>query len=80
MERIDARIAVSAHGAGDGRSSWLAGHYEVIPNGVSCPSTAGAAGREHRIAFIGRHDRRKGLAVLLRAWPEMRRRPARGCG
>ena len=31
-------------------------------------------GREHRIVFIGRHDARKGLPVLLRAWPEIRRR------
>ena len=73
MERIDARIAVSEQARATAEH-WLPGHYEVIPNGVYVPEEADAAGREHRIAFIGRHDRRKGLAVLLQAWPELRRR------
>src|SRR4029079_629649 len=34
---------------------------------------ADPAGREHRVVFIGRHDTRKGLPVLLRAWPEIPR-------
>src|SRR5262249_37663689 len=29
--------------------------------------------RENTIVFIGRHEPRKGLQVLLRAWPEIRR-------
>jgi phosphatidyl-myo-inositol alpha-mannosyltransferase len=73
MERIDARIAVSDQ-ARTTAERWLPGDYEVIPNGVFVPEDAAPAGREHRIAFIGRHDRRKGLAVLLQAWPELRRR------
>src|SRR4029453_17037812 len=31
-------------------------------------------GREHTVVFAGRHEPRKGLHVLLRAWPEIRRR------
>jgi phosphatidylinositol alpha-mannosyltransferase len=73
MDRIDARIAVSEQ-ARASAARWLPGHYEVIPNGVFVPEEAEPAGREHRIAFVGRHDRRKGLAVLLHAWPELRRR------
>jgi phosphatidylinositol alpha-mannosyltransferase len=38
------------------------------------PDEADAAGREEQIVFVGRHEPRKGLQVLLRAWPEVRRR------
>ena len=40
----------------------------------SSPTTSTPAGREHTIVFAGRHEPRKGLQVLLRAWPEIRRR------
>ncbi len=73
MDRLDARIAVSEQARATA-SYWLPGDYEVIPNGVQVPDAADAGNREHRIAFIGRHDRRKGLAVLLQAWPEIHRR------
>ncbi len=73
IDRVDARIAVSEQ-ARASAARWLPGDYEVIPNGVLVPEEADPGGREHRIAFIGRHDRRKGLAVLLRAWPEIHRR------
>jgi phosphatidylinositol alpha-mannosyltransferase len=73
MERIDARVAVSAEARATAER-WLPGRYEVIPNGVRIPDPARTGPREHRIAFIGRHDRRKGLSVLLQAWPEIRRR------
>jgi phosphatidylinositol alpha-mannosyltransferase len=48
--------------------------FEIVPNGVVVPEHADPGNREHRIVFIGRHDARKGLPVLLRAWPEIRRR------
>ena len=73
MERFDHRIAVSE----EARASvqhWLPYEFEVIPNGVLIPPHADAGGRENRIVFIGRHDSRKGMPVLLRAWPEVRRR------
>jgi phosphatidyl-myo-inositol alpha-mannosyltransferase len=72
-ERIDARIAVSRLAADTARR-WLGGEFELIPNGVVVPERADPENREHRVVFIGRHDFRKGLPVLLHAWPEIRRR------
>jgi phosphatidylinositol alpha-mannosyltransferase len=72
-ERLDLRIAVSEQ-ARASASRWLPGEYEVIPNGVLIPDHAHAGGREHRIVFAGRQEPRKGLQVLLRAWPELHRR------
>jgi phosphatidyl-myo-inositol alpha-mannosyltransferase len=73
MERIDRRIAVS-DAARESAARWLPGEFEVIPNGVLIPEHAEPGGREHRVVFIGRHDPRKGMPVLLRAWPEIHRR------
>jgi phosphatidylinositol alpha-mannosyltransferase len=72
-DRIDHRIAVSPH-ARDSAAAWLPGEYEVVPNGVLIPPAADAHGREHQVIFAGRQEPRKGLHVLLRAWPEVRRR------
>jgi phosphatidyl-myo-inositol alpha-mannosyltransferase len=72
MDRIDHRIAVSEQ-ARDSAARWLPGAYDIVPNGVLIPPEANPADREHRIAFVGRHDPRKGLQVLLRAWPEVHR-------
>lgn len=72
-ERIDHRIAVSRQSR-ETWQRWLPGDYEVIPNGVLIPPAADPGSREHQIAFVGRHEARKGLAVLLRAWPELHRR------
>jgi len=71
-ERLDHRIAVSQDAA-DSARRYLPGDYEVIPNGVAMPERADPVGRENRIVFLGRHEPRKGLQVLLRAWPEIRR-------
>jgi phosphatidylinositol alpha-mannosyltransferase len=73
IDRIDHRIAVSER-ARESQQRWLPGEYDVIPNGVLAPDEAPEAGREHRVVFAGRHERRKGLQVLLRAWPEIHRR------
>jgi len=72
-DRFDARIAVSEHAAETARA-WLPGDYELVPNGVLIPDEADAGDREHRLLFAGRQEPRKGLPVLLRAWPEIRRR------
>jgi phosphatidyl-myo-inositol alpha-mannosyltransferase len=73
QQRVDYRIAVSEQ-ARASAARWLPGPYDVIPNGVLVPPDVDPAGREHAIVFAGRHEPRKGLHVLLRAWPEIRRR------
>jgi phosphatidyl-myo-inositol alpha-mannosyltransferase len=71
--RIDRRIAVSER-ARDSAARWLPGDYEIVPNGVLIPAEADPARREHTVTFAGRQEARKGLQVLLRAWPEIHRR------
>ncbi len=71
LARIDLRIAVSEQARRTAGTS-ASGHYEVIPNGVELPQSVDPAGRSDRIVFLGRHDPRKGLPVLLRAWPRLR--------
>jgi phosphatidylinositol alpha-mannosyltransferase len=73
IDRIDYRIAVSEQ-ARASVSRWLPGAYDIVPNGVLVPPAADAADRDHTVVFIGRHDPRKGLPVLLAAWPEIHRR------
>jgi phosphatidylinositol alpha-mannosyltransferase len=73
MDRIDYRIAVSEQ-ARDSAARWLPGAYDVVPNGTLTPPEADVAGREHHVVFIGRHDPRKGLSVLLAAWPAIHAR------
>ena len=72
-DRLDYRIAVSPH-ARDTAAAWLPGDYELVPNGVLIPPAADPHGRAHQVVFAGRQEPRKGLHVLLRAWPEVRRR------
>jgi phosphatidyl-myo-inositol alpha-mannosyltransferase len=71
LDRIDLRIAVSelARRTAAGQAP---GDYELIPNGVELPEGVEPGGRADRIVFAGRHDPRKGLPVLLRAWPRLR--------
>jgi phosphatidylinositol alpha-mannosyltransferase len=73
LDRIDARIAVSER-ARASAERYSPGSYEVIPNGVLIPPSAPPSGRRHRILFVGRQEPRKGLPVMLRAWPEIYRR------
>ena len=72
-DRLDHRIAVSEP-ARESAARYLPGDYELIPNGVLVPDEAEAGGRANQIVFVGRQEPRKGLQVLLRAWPEIRRR------
>jgi phosphatidylinositol alpha-mannosyltransferase len=67
-ERIDYRIAVS-EAARRAAEPYLGGSFEVIPNGIVLPDRFDAGNRDGNIVFIGRNERRKGLHVLLRAWP-----------
>src|SRR4029079_1881617 len=71
-ERLDHRIAVSPDAATTVQK-YLPGEDEEIPNGGAMPQGRDPGERENRIVFVGRHEPRKGLQVLLRAWPEIRR-------
>ncbi len=73
IERIDHRIAVSEQ-ARESVARHYPGEYEIVPNGVLIPPEADPTGREDRVVFVGRHEARKGLHVLLRAWPAIHRR------
>jgi phosphatidyl-myo-inositol alpha-mannosyltransferase len=73
LDRVDHRIAVSEP-ARVSASRYFPGDYELIPNGVLVPEQADPGSREDRIVFVGRQEPRKGLQVLLRAWPEIHRR------
>jgi phosphatidylinositol alpha-mannosyltransferase len=72
LDRVDQRIAVSRMAA-ESAERWLGPGFEIVPNGVVVPEHADPSGREHHVVFIGRHDTRKGLPVLLRAWPGIHR-------
>jgi phosphatidyl-myo-inositol alpha-mannosyltransferase len=69
-ERIDYRIAVS-ESARRAAEPNVGGPIEVIPNGIFVPERFDPGGRNGNVVFIGRNERRKGLEVLLRAWPEV---------
>jgi phosphatidylinositol alpha-mannosyltransferase len=68
MRRIDHRIAVS-EAARRAAEPYVGGPIEVIPNGVSLPESFETGRRNGNVVFIGRNEKRKGLQVLLRAWP-----------
>ena len=72
-DRIDYKIAVSEQ-ARAAALPWIGGPIDIVPNGVALPPAPNPHGREQHVVFIGRHESRKGLPVLLRAWPEVARR------
>ncbi|MEA2022885.1 MAG: glycosyltransferase family 4 protein [Actinomycetota bacterium] len=46
--------------------------YRIIPNGIDVSGYATGPKVSGRVAFLGRDDERKGLPVLLEAWPTVR--------
>jgi phosphatidylinositol alpha-mannosyltransferase len=73
LDRIDHYIAVSEQAKASAQR-WVPYDFEVIPNGVLIPPEAEPWNRADTVVFIGRHDPRKGMPVLLRAWPTVHRR------
>jgi phosphatidylinositol alpha-mannosyltransferase len=69
-DRIDHRIAVS-EAARRSAEPYIGGPFEIIPNGIFLPSRFDAGSRDGNVVFIGRNEQRKGLQVVLRAWPEV---------
>jgi phosphatidylinositol alpha-mannosyltransferase len=79
MEKVSARIAVS-EAARTTLMRHVGGDAVVIPNGVDVSTFANAKpmfgwpGKNQSIVFLGRGDEpRKGLSVLVEAYPEIRR-------
>ena len=66
--RIDIRVGVSDDAVLLVRR-YIGGDYEVLFNGIELDMfrSSPAAGRENAIFFLGRHEPRKGLSVLLEA-------------
>lgn len=50
------------------------GEVEIIPNGIEVDAFAGQDRLPYRVTFLGRDEPRKGLGVLLAAWPHIRAR------
>ena len=46
--------------------------YRIVPNGIDVGSFTTGPKEPLRVAFLGRDDERKGLSVLLEAWPTIR--------
>ena len=71
--RIDVRVAVSEV-ARQSAASLCPGEYEVLFNGVDLDRFAQARPLQPRapaVLFLGRHERRKGLRVLLEAFSQL---------
>lgn len=78
VNRLHARTAVSEEARRLAQGS-LGGEYLVIPNGVDVDRFASAPrwpSPEPAVLFVGRHEERKGLGVLLDAFASLER-PAR---
>ena len=70
MRRV-AATAVSETAASPLPEAW--GEVSIIPNALEVARYEVAASRiDHRVSFLGRDDPRKGLDVILEAWPSIR--------
>ncbi|MDP9005820.1 MAG: glycosyltransferase family 4 protein [Actinomycetota bacterium] len=72
-QRLGRRCAVSAEAAALARRH-LGGRYDLVPNGVEVARFADVdpwPTDAPTVVFVGRHEPRKGLAVLVAALPEL---------
>jgi phosphatidylinositol alpha-mannosyltransferase len=70
---LDHRIAVS-DAARRAAEPVIGGPFEIVPNGVELPPEVDPGNRNGNVVFIGRNEPRKGLPVLLKAWPRVHER------
>lgn len=71
MARLSARAVVSESALETARANWYDAEYVVLWNGIEVDRCAAAVPTPTdgpAAFFIGRHEPRKGLAVLLEAW------------
>ena len=79
LAKINGRIAISRR-ARDAAEPYVTGDFRIIPSGIDLsrfhpavsPRPEHAPG-QRRILFLGRLDERKGLEVLLRAFPAVQK-------
>jgi phosphatidylinositol alpha-mannosyltransferase len=69
LRRLNVITAVSPVAA---RVVAATGRVRIVPNGIDVDEYGGATKRPGSVAFLGRDDERKGLPVLIDAWPEIR--------
>ena len=75
MARLTTRVVVSKAARETASINW-SGQYEVLWNGIEIDRFAGAAPTPSdwpAVFFVGRHEPRKGLSVLLNAWRGLER-------
>jgi phosphatidyl-myo-inositol alpha-mannosyltransferase len=75
LQHLTLRIAVSEEARRLAQEAF-GGDYEIVPNGVDVDAFAGAEpwpSPSPAVVFIGRHERRKGLEVLLDAFVGLER-------
>ena len=71
MARLSARVVVSESALDTARANWYDAEYVVLWNGIEVERFATAVptpAARPAAFFVGRHEPRKGLAVLLDAW------------
>jgi phosphatidyl-myo-inositol alpha-mannosyltransferase len=71
MMRLTFRVAVSESARETAEGNWSGADYTVLWNGIEIDriaSTAPTPSPRPSVLFIGRHEPRKGLEVLLDAW------------
>lgn len=71
IERLDVITAVSRVAA---RAVEFTDRVRIIPNGIDVEDYTPEEKTPGSVAFLGRDDPRKGLQVLLAAWPRVRER------
>jgi phosphatidylinositol alpha-mannosyltransferase len=71
MMRLTYRVAVSESARETAAGNWTGAEYTVLWNGIEIERVASAtpaAAPRPTVLFIGRHEPRKGLEVLIDAW------------